>query len=157
MTEPAHSRPLSSWQATAHYLRIFLIAHDAVVDGGSSPAMTGDGRPLPATTTPRARQIVPTAVILPCLGFALVAGCAQIDPYQRPGMWRPDGVNEGNIAAMVQDPRDLVRGHPAQGPEWTTGTAAVDRLWQDKPRPLLLSSPPAQGGADAAPPATGAQ
>jgi hypothetical protein len=112
---------------------------------------------MPAPTSARARPIVANAMILPCLAFALLAGCAQTDPYQRPGMWRPDAVNDGNIAAMVQDPRDLVRGHPAQGPEWTTGTAAVDRLWQDKPRPLLLGSPPAPGGSDAAPPAAGAQ
>jgi hypothetical protein len=151
---------------------MFVIAREVVVDGGPSPATTQDGGhspamtedagPLPDMTMTRAPRIVPGTMILPCLAFALLAGCSQIDPYQRPGMWRPDAVNDGNIAAMVQDPRDLVRGHPAQGPEWTTPTAAVDRLWQDKPRPLLLGTPPAQGGtgqggADAAPPATGTQ
>jgi hypothetical protein len=126
----------------------------------SSHAMTGDGAPLSAMTTARARRLVTSAMTLSCLAFTLLAGCAQTDPYLRPGMWRPDGVNDGNIAAMVQDSRDLVRGHAAQGPEWMTPAAAVDRLWQDKPKPLLLGTPPAQGGtggADAAPPATGTQ
>ena len=54
-------------------------------------------------------------MMLSCLAFTLLAGCNQIDPYRRPGTWRPDGVNDGNIAAMVQDPRDLVHGHSAQG------------------------------------------
>ncbi len=94
---------------------------------------------------------LPCAAI--CLALALLAGCARIDPYQRPGMWHPDDVNAGNIATMAQDPRDLSRGRADQGPEWKTGAEAVDRIWQDKPRPLLSATPPAQGGAGAAAPA----
>lgn len=91
-----------------------------------------------------------------CLALALLAGCDRVDPYQRPGMWRPDGVTDGNIAAMAQDPRDLLRGRASQGPEWMTGADAVDRVWQDKPRPLLRGTQPAQGGTDAAQPPAGA-
>jgi hypothetical protein len=89
-----------------------------------------------------------------CLALGLLAGCDLTDPYRRPGMWHPDGANDANIAAMVADPHDLISGQDAQNPGRKTGAAAVDRLWQNKPTPLLTGAPPSQGGTDAAPPAT---
>ncbi|HUB14306.1 MAG TPA: hypothetical protein VMB34_20310 [Acetobacteraceae bacterium] len=83
-----------------------------------------------------------------CLLAGFTAGCAAIDPYQRAGMWRPEGVNDGNIAAMVQDPRDLARGHGDAGPRWNTGEAAVDRLWRDKVKPLPGNQSQTPAGAD---------
>jgi len=78
----------------------------------------------------------PPALAALCLATGLITGCAAIDPYQRPGMWRPEAVNDGNIAAMAQDPRDLVRGHGAGGPLLNGGEAAVERLWRDKVKPF---------------------
>jgi len=94
---------------------------------------------------------LPSTLGVACLAAGLTAGCARIDPYQRPGMWQPEGVNDRNIAVMVQDPRDLTRGHGDRGPAWTTGAAAVDRLWHDKVKPLPGDQTQATPGADTAP------
>jgi len=94
-------------------------------------------------------------VVAICLALGLVTGCAQTDPYQRPGMWQPEGVNAGNIAAEVQDPRDLIHGHAEPGPEWKTGTAAVNRLWDDKAKPLLSDTSTAPAAAGTPSPAGG--
>jgi hypothetical protein len=89
------------------------------------------------------------------LALGLLTGCDQTDPYLRPGMWHPEGANPRNIAAEVQDPRDLIRGQGEAGPQWRTGAAAVNNLWDDKPKPLLsdTTTPPAAGGSS--PPAGG--
>ena len=98
----------------------------------------------------------PTLAPVATLGLLLLwlTACAQIDPYQRPGMWQPDNVNDGNIAAELQDKRDLVRGHGAAGPATQTGAWGVERLWQDKVKPLPDSASAAPTGTDA-PPAAG--
>lgn len=88
------------------------------------------------------------------LALGLIAGCSTVDPYLRPGMWQPDGVNAGNIAAMVADPRDMIRAQHPPAAAWKTGAAAVDRLWQDKAKPLLSTTHTPT--ASDAPPAAGA-
>ena len=81
-----------------------------------------------------------------CTPIAIVlslacSGCtAGPDPYDRPGMWRPQGANAGNIAAMVERPSDLVRGRGERSTERFTGQDAVLRYWQDRARPLPNSS-----------------
>jgi hypothetical protein len=78
-------------------------------------------------------------------------GCAITDPYRRRGMWQPEGVNAGNIAAQVADPRVLVRGHGQPGGT-RDGVDAAERLVQG--RPLGLPTVTGGGGAPAgAPPA----
>lgn len=88
-----------------------------------------------------------------CVAPLLAAGCAQIDPYQRPGMWQPDDAIDRNIAAMAQDPGDVVHGRGAAGPSLKTGATAVDALWRDKVKPLpdnsaigTTATGPPQGG-----------
>jgi len=93
------------------------------------------------------KVLSPAAGVL-CVAAGLVAGCARLDPYQRPGMWQPEGVNDRNIAAMVQDPRDLAHGRGDGGPAWNTGAAAVDRLWRDKVKPFPTDQTQAPSGAD---------
>jgi hypothetical protein len=66
-----------------------------------------------------------------------MAGCAQTDPYQRIGAWQPSGVVDGNLAAMVADPRDLIRGHGDPTPEPHAAPLAVQRLWADKTKPFI--------------------
>ena len=91
---------------------------------------------------------MPSALGVVCLAAGLTAGCARIDLYQRPGMWQPEGVNDRDLAVMVQDPRDLVRGHGDNGPAWQAGAAAVDRLWRDKVKPLPGDQTQTPPGAD---------
>lgn len=81
---------------------------------------------------------------LPLLAVALLCGCAATDPYRRAGMWQPDGANAGNIAAMLADPMDLVRGRDATGGERRLGAAAVQRLWDDRVK--ALQDPTSAGG-----------
>lgn len=67
---------------------------------------------------------------------AFVAGCAEADPYRRHGMWQPEGANSANIAAMVQNPADLLRGRAERSAETHRAADAVERLWSDRERPF---------------------
>ncbi len=102
-----------------------------------------------------------TAKSLLALG-CLLAGCAEIDPYQRPGVWHPLGANAANLRAMVSDPRDLEFGRASGPSPGDIGAAAVARLRADAVRRLPASAishvrasetGPAQGPGDAATPA----
>jgi type IV pilus biogenesis protein CpaD/CtpE len=77
---------------------------------------------------------------------ALLAGCDtdKMDPYKRPGMWQPEGVNAANLSVMVADPADLVRGRSDDQPNMKTGAAAVNALWQGK---ITTGQSGSQGGA----------
>jgi type IV pilus biogenesis protein CpaD/CtpE len=65
-----------------------------------------------------------------------LAGCDQIDPYTRSGVWRPIGANEVNLRAMVANPADLANGVDAGGEDGQLSTAAVERLRLDKVKAL---------------------
>ena len=96
-----------------------------------------------------------------------VAGCdTNIDPYQREGVWRPNGANAANLRAMVAVPADLVAARPAAPGNGGLVAAALDRLREDRVRPLpdsavaqvvpITSAAPAQPAtAPAAAAATG--
>jgi len=73
------------------------------------------------------------------LGLLLLSGCAATDPFHRPGAWRPEGVNQANIAAMVARPADLLRGRDAGGTDSPLATAAVTRLWEGAPSPAVAA------------------
>ena len=68
--------------------------------------------------------------------LTLLSGCSGADPYTRPGMWQPEGVNSSNIAAMVERPSDLVRGRADRSTEIFAARDAVQRVWEDRARPL---------------------
>ncbi len=73
-------------------------------------------------------------------GFVLlVAGCS-IDPYERTGLWRPRGSNDGNLAAQVADPNDLVRGKETASSDGVLAAAAIDRLHRGKVKELATGS-----------------
>ena len=74
------------------------------------------------------------------LGLLLLSGCAATDPFHRPGAWRPEGVNQANIAAMVARPADLLRGRDAGGTDSPLATAAVTRLWEGAPSPAAAAT-----------------
>jgi hypothetical protein len=64
--------------------------------------------------------------------LTLLAGChgASLDPYQRTDVWQPEGTNDGNLAAMVANPNDLIRGQSDTSPQYKLGDQAVERLWR---------------------------
>ena len=103
----------------------------------------------------------PIALLLPIL--LCLAACSQVDPYTRPGNWRPNGANDANLRAMVAVPSDLVVAAPEAPVDGPAATAAVHRLATDHVRPLpdsgIAQITPVSGGASAqpaaAPPAAG--
>jgi len=81
----------------------------------------------------------------------LVAGCANTDPYRRTDVWYPSGANAGNIAAMAARPSDLVSGRGENAADSRQAAGAIDRVWQDREKPLF----PASGNASTTAGATG--
>ena len=77
----------------------------------------------------------------------LLGGCAETDPYRRIGAWQPNGANSLNLAAMLVQPRDLIRGRGTTGTPGVEATPAVTRFWAGRPAPLPTSS--SQAGAAA--------
>ena len=77
-----------------------------------------------------------------CLALLFgVAGCAGLnDPYQRTGTWRPQNVNDANIAAMVANPRHLEYGVGDEASPGALSAAAVRRLLTDHVKPLPTTS-----------------
>ena len=79
-----------------------------------------------------------TRSVLPALaGLMLLTGCEAMDPYSRPGMWQPSGAPQGNLAVMLANPYDLVRGRGSDAPERKLGTDPVLRLWDDHVKPFV--------------------
>lgn len=88
----------------------------------------------------------------------LPAACSQMSPDTRAGIWHPSGVNSRNLAAMMADPSDLVRGREASGSDSPLAIAAVNRLKDNKAKPLpnsttqgpslvVVQPPASQGGS----------
>jgi type IV pilus biogenesis protein CpaD/CtpE len=98
------------------------------------------------------------ALLLPLL--VSLAGCNQIDPYTRPGNWRPNGANDANLRAMVAVPADLAVATPASPADGSLAAMAVARLRTDTVRGLpdsgLAEITPISGGSSAAPAAPAA-
>jgi type IV pilus biogenesis protein CpaD/CtpE len=82
------------------------------------------------------RQDILRRSALAGLGLLLLAGCAATDPYQREGMWRPNGANASNLRTMVVSPADLVRGVEEPGSSGQQAAMALDRMRQEKVRAL---------------------
>ena len=83
------------------------------------------------------------------------AGCN--DPeIDRPGTWKPTGINDQNLRAMLVNPQDIYSGTGALTSRGDAGSRAVARLLADRRRALLDASlshiaPSSGGGADAGP------
>lgn len=73
------------------------------------------------------------------LGLAL-CGCAEIEPYQRAGVWHPVGANAANLEAMVANPQDLQMGRAAASAPGDLAGAAAIRLRTGTVRRLPASS-----------------
>ena len=76
------------------------------------------------------------------LGLPLAVGaCSFGDPYYDIGTWHPRGVTDGNLAAMIYNPHDLVEGRGTTMTDGTLAAAAVDRLYQGSVKaPATLNS-----------------
>jgi len=73
--------------------------------------------------------------IIAALALTL-AGCAAIDPFERPGVWQPVGVNDLNRELQVARPTDLVLGRGTTDADGVAAAAAVDRLQKDRVKAL---------------------
>ncbi len=72
---------------------------------------------------------------------ALLAGCEQHPARydNNSGEWHPNGANAANLAAMVADPLDLVRGHGDPGSDGAEAADAVRRLRTGQVAPVAAS------------------
>ena len=66
-------------------------------------------------------------------------GCS--DPeIDRPGTWKPVGINDRNLRAMLVNPQDAYIGTGAITSRGDSGSRAATRLLTDRRRPLLDAS-----------------
>jgi len=71
------------------------------------------------------------------LFLAALPGCEfHDDPFQRPGTWHVENVNDANLAAMVKDKRQLVMGTGDDASPAVLSAQAVKRLLTDHVKPL---------------------
>jgi len=80
-----------------------------------------------------------SAVILACSLYGLAA-CASMDPLTRADVWRPTHINEANLELQVAHPSDLTVGRGTLTADGDTAAKAVDRLRNDKVKPLPTAS-----------------
>ncbi len=85
-------------------------------------------------------------VLLP----VMLAGCDSLNSDHASPEWTPKGLNAANLAAMVQDPADLARGHHDPGPERKLSAKAVNDLWTKPPQGAASGGGAAAGGGASA-------
>jgi len=79
-----------------------------------------------------------------------LAGCADLDPYHRQDVWYPTGASHGNVAAMLANPQDMIRGHGDAKVDGAAAEGAITRLRLERAKALLNpGSFTAGGGASA--------
>lgn len=78
-------------------------------------------------------------MVLLC-ALSLLAACEAADPYRRTDVWYPTGANAGNIAAMAANPRDMIVGRGSSRSDSRQDADAVERVLQDKEKPLLRAA-----------------
>jgi len=84
-------------------------------------------------------------IVLLTLGLA---GCG--DPFERPGTWHLEGVNDANLRAMVADPHDLEEGVSEPGSDGRLAAGAVARLRTGQVKALPDTGISKVGGGGAA-------
>jgi hypothetical protein len=89
------------------------------------------------------------------LGLLALTGCDQTDPLTKPYAWHPTDINARNIAAMANNPADLVRGRETKARRAVQESDAVEHVWTGHPVPLLGGSGGSSGAAPAAAPGAG--
>jgi hypothetical protein len=83
-----------------------------------------------------------TACLL--LSLAALGACDTLKSDLDSHEWHPEGINDANLAVMVQNPEDLVRGRSDPGPDRKLSAHAVTQLWANPASPF----PTAGGAAD---------
>jgi type IV pilus biogenesis protein CpaD/CtpE len=81
------------------------------------------------------------------LAACLVAGCASPDLDRSTSKWHPTGANAANIAAMVANPRDMIRGRGGRGTDARQAAGAIGRVWQGPTQSLPDAAGAAASGA----------
>ncbi len=76
------------------------------------------------------RTLLPCTVLLGSV--VMLTGCMSCEPYYRTDVWRPSGANAANLAAMVANPRDLIRGHGDDHVLAKAPASAVEQVWSPK-------------------------
>lgn len=76
----------------------------------------------------RSRMLL--SALLPVLALGACAA------YDDEGKWRPTRLNDANLAMMVENPRDLIRGRGATGSVGYTAADAINRFETDSIRRL---------------------
>ncbi len=79
-----------------------------------------------------------------------IAGCGQPE-IDRPGTWKPTGINEQNLRAMLANPQDAYGGSGMLTARGNSASRAVTRLLTDRRRPLLDASVSHVGSSAIAP------
>ena len=74
----------------------------------------------------------------------MAGGCSE--PFNRTGTWHATGINRANLDAEAVDRADTVAGHGLSGSDAVLDTVAVERLYEDKTKPLKIESTTAGGG-----------
>ena len=85
----------------------------------------------------------------------LLGGCTDTDPYIRPGMWQPTGANKLNLAAMLVQPNDMIRGRGTTGTPGVEAAGPVTRYWAGRPVALPTSTSQQTSVGQARPEASG--
>lgn len=89
------------------------------------------------------------------VALLLVAvGCTETNG-DYPGTWRPAGVNDQNLRAMLANPADAYGGVGSTTSRGDSGGRAVTRLLTDRRRQLLDVTSSRLGGTSAAPAESG--
>ena len=91
-------------------------------------------------------RLVTSGFAWAALAMLGMAGCSQIDPLTKEGVWRPTGANDANLRAMVAVPSDLAFGRSARLADGNQAARAVDRLRTGKVYPLPLNGIANVGG-----------
>lgn len=90
-------------------------------------------------------SLVRSTIVLALLS---ATGCDATDPFLREGDWNPRGSNAANLATMVEDPMDLVRGRRDDRVGGQLAAAAISRLRRDQLKPLpAIDTSQVPGGA----------
>jgi type IV pilus biogenesis protein CpaD/CtpE len=92
-------------------------------------------------------RIFPVFPLLFVLAGTLTACSHNFDSIARLNAVPLGGTNEANIAAMVANPADLVRGRGQDTTDGGTAAQPIQRLLTDRPKPLYKPAPTGAGAA----------
>lgn len=81
------------------------------------------------------------------IGLLALSACGNRDPYLRDDVWKPDGANAGNLAAMVADPNDLIVGRHSLRGDTKASSGAIQHIWTGQPQPLSAGGSSGGGGS----------